>query len=533
MSIDKKSPPGAPGLLRSTSIMSGGTLLSRGLGFVRDMLFARFFGTAAGADAFVVAFRLPNMFRDLVGEGAANSSFIPVLTEYGQKRPLELKALMDAVLAWAVIILTGIVVAGVVLAPWVVRLIAPGFTHDPQKMTLAVTLTQIMFPYLIFIGLTAFFAAIQFTYGSFLMPALGPCLLNVVLIISTLASVFWLKQPLYGLAAGVLAGGALQMWFQWSPLIRHGVAFRLGWPRPNEGARQMGRLILPRLFGSAVYQLNIFVDTICASLVTVVGPGGISAIYYAMRIEQLPMGVFGVALASAVLPRLSKEALSDDKEQFKATLVSALKNIFFVMMPMTIFLAILAEPLVRVIFQRGMFDAYSTAVTAGALACFGLGLMGYGGVKILVSAFHSLQDTRTPVKVALVSLAVNAALNVILMFPLKVPGIALASAVSSAVSLVLLTRALSAKTGALNGRFKVFFLKLAAAGFVQAAVVWTAWEYFAGVPEFWRLCAVIPAGAAVYVLIACAAGLEPAIYLRRSVMSRVTVLCGRQNDRRS
>ena len=508
MSIDKIPPVLSQGLLRSTSIMSAGTLLSRVLGFIRDMLFARFFGTAAGADAFVVAFRLPNMFRDLIGEGAANSSFVPVMMEYKEKDPAGLKAFMDAVFAWGVLILAGITLAGIVLAPLAVSLIAPGFAHEPGKMALAVALTQIMFPYLIFIGLTAFFSAIQYTYGSFIMPALGPCLLNVVLIVSTLASVFWLEQPLYGLSAGVLAGGALQLWFQWVPLRRHGVVFNRPVSMNNDGARQVGRLILPRLFGSAVYQLNIFVDTICASLVAVVGPGGISAIYYAMRIEQLPMGVFGVALASAALPRLSKEALSDDKEKFKATLVFALKNIFFVMMPMTIMLALFAEPLVRVIFQRGAFDAYSTAVTASALTCFGLGLMGYGGVKILVSAFHALQDTRTPVKVALIALAVNLALNVLLMFPLKIAGIALASAASSVVSIALLMRFLSARMGHLEGHFSGFFAKLSGAGFVQALTMWGLWLALPGVGELHRLVIVIPAGGVVYLATAYTLGLK-------------------------
>ncbi len=521
MSIDIIQPPRSRGLLRSTSIMSGGTLLSRLLGFGRDMLFARFFGTASGADAFVVAFRLPNMFRDLIGEGAANSAFIPVLTEYKAKRPAELKVFLDVVFAWGVMILAGITVAGIVLAPLVVRLIAPGFAHEPGKMGLAVALTQIMFPYLVFIGLTAFFSAIQFTYGSFVMPALGPCLLNVALIISTVASVFWLRQPLYGLAAGVLAGGALQLWFQWVPLKKHGVSFARPVSLNHAGARQVGRLILPRLFGSAVYQLNIFVDTICASLVNVVGPGGISAIYYAMRIEQLPMGVFAVALASAVLPRLSQEALLTDKAQFKGTLVAALRNIFFIMLPMTVTLALLAEPLVRVVFQRGAFDAYSTAVTASALRCFALGLAGYGGVKILVSAFHSLQDTRTPVTIALVSLMVNALLNVVLMFPLGISGIALASAAASVVSVTLLMRALARRVGGFDGKFAGFTVRLLAAGSVQAAGMWAGWQAFAGVAEVWRLCVVIPAGGILYLATAYAVGLDQPRALHRCFLRKL------------
>lgn len=495
--------------------MSAGTLLSRFLGFIRDIIFARFFGTAAGADAFVVAFRLPNMFRDLIGEGAANSSFIPVMTEYQNKKPAELKEFLNVVFAWAVIILTGITVAGIVLAPLVMRLIAPGFTAEPGKMQLAVALTQIMFPYLIFIGLTAFFSAIQFTYGSFLMPALGPCLLNIVLIGSTVAAVFWMKEPVYGLAAGVLVGGLLQFWFQWVPLKKHGVVFARPLGLKHPGASQIGKLILPRLFGSAVYQLNIFVDTICASLVSIVGPGGISAIYYAMRIEQLPMGVFAVALASAALPTLSVHALAQDKAKFRDVLVFTLKNIFFVMLPMTIILVMLAEPIVRVIFQRGAFDVYSTSIASSALMCFALGLMGYGGVKILVSAFHALQDTKTPVKVALVSLGVNAVLNVVLMFPLKVAGIALASAISSVVSVSLLVHFLAPRVGGFKGQFDGFFGKLACAGLVQALATIGLWQLCAGVGDIWRLCLVVPVGAIFYVMTAYVLGLEQARHIKK------------------
>lgn len=510
MSTDKNIVHSSGRLLRSTSIMSAGTLLSRFLGFVRDIIFAHFFGTAAGADVFVVAFRLPNMFRDLIGEGAANSSFIPVMTEYKNNKPRELKEFLNVVFTWAVIILTGITVCGILLAPLVVRAIAPGFNDELGKMQLAVALTQIMFPYLIFIGLTAFFSAIQFTYGSFMMPALGPCLLNIVLIISTLLAVFWMKAPVYGLAVGVLVGGILQCWFQWVPLKRHGVMFERPGSLRHLGAAQIGKLILPRLFGSAVYQLNIFVDTICASFVSIVGPGGISAIYYAMRIEQLPMGVFGVALASAALPTLSVHAVAQDKEKFKEVLVFTLKNISFVMLAMTVILVILAEPIVRVIFQRGAFDAYSTSISSSALLCFSLGLMGYGGVKILVSAFHALQDTKTPVKVALVALVVNAALNVTLMFPLKVAGIALASALSSVVSISLLTYFLSPRIGGFKGQFDGFFGKLALAGLGEAVVIWGLWLLLRGVPEAWRLCLVIFIGGVTYFMIAYLAGLSQA-----------------------
>ncbi|MBF0485877.1 MAG: murein biosynthesis integral membrane protein MurJ [Candidatus Omnitrophica bacterium] len=518
MSIDKNHPVK---IMRSTSVMSLGTLASRILGFIRDIIFARFFGTAAGADAFVVAFRLPNLFRDMIGEGAANSSFVPVMTEYKETRPQELAEFLNVILAWAFIILCAITFLGVVLAPVVVRLIAPGFAADPGKINMTVMLTRMMFPYLVFIGLTALFSAIQFTYGSFTMPAFGPCWLNVALIASTLASVWWMKQPVYGLAYGVLAGGAIQLYFQWRPLRKHGVKFSWALTLNHPGARQIGKLLLPRLVGSAVYQLNIFVDTICASLTMIVGAGGIAAIYYANRIVQFPMGIFGVALASAALPAFSSFAVSGKTEDFKRTVLFTLENILLLMLPMTIFLSLFSTPIVHAVFQRGEFNAYSTTVTSSALFFFSLGLLGYGAVKILVSAFHAMQDTQTPVKVALVSLAVNAGLNVALMFPMKISGIALASAISSVVNVVLLLTALKKRVGNFSSQFVPFLGKIIVAGAAQAAASFLVWQNLSGLHETWRLGIVFVAGLLVYGAISWILGIEQVVGLRKIFSLRV------------
>lgn len=516
MSTDKKERVHSlKGILRSTSVMSLGTLASRALGFARDVIFAHFFGTAAGADAFVVAFRLPNLFRDLLGEGAANSSFVPVMTAYKDKRPAELAEFLNVVLAWAFMVLCGITLLCILFAPYVVTFIAPGFAEEPGKLGMTVALTRIMFPYLVLIGLTALFSAIQFTYGAFVMPAFGPCLLNVALIASTLAAVAWMKVPVYGLAWGVIAGGFLQLFFQWRPLARHGVVFRLPLTLSHPGARQIGRLLVPRLIGSGVYQLNVFVDTICASLTTIVGAGGISAVYYANRIVLFPMGVFGVALAAATLPAFARHVVADDKAELRRTIVFALENIFFVMMPMTIFLCLLAQPLTRVVFQRGLFDAYSTTVTASVLFFFSLGLMGYGGVKILASAFHAMQDTRTPVKVAFLCLFVNAALDVILMFPMKLSGIALASAVASLVNVGTLFVLLEQKLGGLKGAFAVYFARLFGAGAVMGLVTWALWHGLGGVPELVRLFVVAFCGGAGYLAAAFVFGMAQARQLVR------------------
>lgn len=509
MSTDKIPSLDAPGrILRSGAVMSLGTMASRILGFVRDMIFARFFGTAAGADAFVVAFRIPNLFRDIIGEGAANSSFVPVMTEYKQARPAELRDFLNSVFFWAFSILVLISVAGVLLAPLIIYAIAPGLASSPERLTLASDLTRIMFPYLVLIGLTALFSAIQFTFGAFTLPAFGPCLLNITLILATLMSVWWLKEPVYGLAAGVVAGGVLQAWFQWRPLKKYGIRFR--WPAQvfHEGVRRVGRLLLPRILGTAVYQLNVFIDTICASLSFIVGPGAISAIYYANRLVFLPLGVFGVALAVAVLPVFSRQALAENREDFKKTLVFALENIFFVMLPMTVFFCLLSRPIVRVIFQRGAFDSYSASITSDALFFFSLGLMAYGGVKILVAAFHALQDTRTPVKVAVLALIVNTVLNVLLMFPMKIAGIALASSVASFVNLIVLSVLLGKKVGVSFSCLKGFFVRIVIAGLGQALAVWALWRGLSAIPEIGRLAIVLAAGSAVYWLIALALRME-------------------------
>lgn len=498
------------GILRSTSMMSLGTLASRILGFVRDIIFAQFFGTAAGADAFVLAFRLPNLFRDLIGEGAANSSFVPVMTEYKDKKPAELAEFLNTVLAWAFIILSTVTLLAIVFAPAVVRVIAPGFLEDPGKFETTVALTRIMFPYLIFIGLTALFSSIQFTYGAFVMPAFGPCLLNIALIVSTLVAVFVMKQPVYGLAIGVIIGGIMQLYFQWRPLRHHGVVFARPVTLNHPGARQIGKLLVPRIVGSAVYQINIFVDTICASLTSIVGAGGISAIYYANRIVLFPMGIFGVALAAATLPAFARHAVADNKEELRRTIVFALENIFFVMLPTTIFLCLLSEPITRVVFQRGAFNAESTMVTSSVLFFFSLGLMGYGGVKILSSAFHAMQDTRTPVKVAVVSLIVNALLDVILMFPMKLSGIALASAIASLVNLTALFIILEQRIGGLKGAFADYFMKLFAAGLVMGGFVWASWHFFIGIPPVLRLFCVAVLGGGIYLAGAHAFGLDQA-----------------------
>ena len=447
MSTDKSNPPHKHHvLLKSSGIVACGVLASRVLGFVRDVILARFLGTGLLAEAFFVAQRIPNLLRDMVGEGAANAAIVPVLSEYAhQKSKAEWQECINAVLAWGVIILGSITVLGIFAAPWIVRLIAPGFAGEPGQIQLTVNLTRIIFPYLILIALTAFQAGILYSLNAFFAPSWGPCLLNVAMILSAwVASLF--SWPLaYTISVGVVIGGVWQFLAQWEALRRRGVYWKMPISLNHEGARQIGRLLLPRLWGTAVYQINIFVDTFCASLAVIVGTGGIAAIYYANRLIQFPLGVFGYALSSVALPSLSKLAQEGNMILFRSTLMFSLRNLMLILIPAALGMVIFSKWIIHLVFERGAFDVYSTSVTSQVMLYAALGLPFFGASRILVSAYYALQDTKTPVKAATVCLLVNVVLNVVLMFPMKIGGIALASSIAGAVNCYLLWKGLDKK----------------------------------------------------------------------------------------
>jgi putative peptidoglycan lipid II flippase len=508
-------------ILRFTSILSLGTLASRILGFVRDVIFAKILGTAAMADAFFVAFKIPNLLRDLVGEGATNSAIVPVISEYRHKKDQKaVNELISVIIVWAGLILGVITLLGIVLAPVIVRLIAPGFTVDPQKIQTTVNLTRIMFPYLILIGFTAYSMGVLYTYHSFTAPAFSACLLNVALIVTTLMAGEYPEQAVYILAMGVLVGGVMQLMYQWIPLGRLGVRWITPVTLRHEGAGRIGRLLLPRVWGSAVYQSNVFIDTFCASLSSIVGPGGISAIYYSNRLIQFPLGIFGVALASASLPTLAGLAAHNDTDGFRRTILFSLKNILFLLLPSSVLLMALAEPVVRLLFERGEFSAYSTGITANALVFFSIGLASFGAGKIVVSAFHALQDTRTPVKIAMVGLAVNLVLNFVLMYPLKVGGIALASSISGTVNFVMLFLILNRRLGGLDQEIGGFLLRLIVPLAVLAVVTLGMWHLSAGVPWL-KLVAAAAAGSTAFFAAACLMKIEQASSAARWIGSKL------------
>ncbi len=433
-------------MIHSTGLIGIATATSRVLGFIRDIVFASFFGTSVVAQAFVVAFRIPNTLRDLVGEGAINSAIVPVLSEYkalGDEK--EFARAAKVLFNIALVTLSLLTVLGIIFSPVIVRLMAPGFAADPDKFRMTVMLNRAMFPYLVVIGLTAYTMGVLNSLKHFAAPAFGPCLMNLVLIASTV----WLypRVGVMGLAVGVVVGGIVQLAINIPVMYRYGISINFREGFRHAAVNRIGKLLIPRAMGTGVYQINIFVDTMLASLSSVVGAGGVAALYYSNRLIQFPLAIFGLALAQAALPKMSHEFASNDIALMKRTLQFSLRVVLFIMVPAGFGLAVLGDPIIRILFQRGEFTAYSTAITQNALFFYSFGLFAYGGIKLLVTAFYSMHDTKTPVKTAFIAVIVNIVLSLLLMWHMKLGGLALATSISASFNFIMLYVLLRNKIG--------------------------------------------------------------------------------------
>jgi len=450
MSINKS-------VARSASVIGFATFCSRLLGFVRDMVIARIFGVYIYAQAFVVAFKIPNLFRDMVGEGATNAAFVPVFSEYIAKHSKEeFWELANVVLNLLLVILSLITVLGIIFAPFIVRLIAPGFIADPHKLATTIKLTRIIFPYILLISLAAYSMGILNSLKHFALPAFAPCLLNISIIVCAIL----FGEGIKGLSSGVLAGGALQLIIQIPLLYQKGFRLHLFRRFRHPAAKTIGILMLPRLLSSCIYQLNNFVDSIFGSLALIVGEGGVAVLYFAYRLIQFPLGIFSNSLSQAILPTMSGQALEDNQQNLKHTLSWGLRANFFVLLPASAAFMVLAHLIVSSLFQGGRFDSYSVYVTARVLFFYSLGLCAYGGKKILQSCFFALKDTVTPTKIATLSLALNIIFNIIFMFPLKIAGLALATSLSGIVTFFILLIILKRKLrGFRVGTVTISFLR--------------------------------------------------------------------------
>jgi len=465
MSINKS-------IAKSAGLIGFATLCSRLLGFIRDIIIARLFGIYVYSQAFVIAFKIPNLFRDFVGEGAANAAFVPVFSEYTVKHTKEeFWELANVVLNLLLVTLTAITVLGVVFSPVIVRLVAPGFIDDPHKLETTVKLTRIIFPYILLIGLTAYAVAILNSLKHFAVPAFAPCLLNISIIVFALL----FGEGIKGLALGVLVGGVLQLAAQIPVLYKKGFRLRLFRSFQHPAAKTIRKLMIPRIVSSSIYQLNNFVDSIFGSLAAVVGEGGVAVLYFSYRLVLFPIGIFSNALTQAILPTLSTQALEQSQDKLKQTFSWGLRSTFFVMLPTSVGFMVLAFPIISTLFGGGRFDANSTRLTANALFFYSIGLFAYGSTKIVQSCFFALKDTLTPTKIAALTLTMNIILNALLMFPLKISGIALANSISGIVTFFILFALLKKKLGDFPVREIIAsFLRILAASLLMGAVCYLA-----------------------------------------------------------
>lgn len=477
-------------IARSAGVLALATAVSRVLGFVRDILLAALFGTTLQAQAFVVAFRLPNLLRDLVAEGAMTSAFVPVLSWYRTKKPDEFWPLAQTLACQLGLVVVGLGVVGWLAAEPIVRLIAPGFAADPAKLALTIQLARWLFPFITLVGFWAYFMGLLNTLGHFAMPALGPAILNLAMIAACLWVVPHVTPGILAVAIGVLVGGVVQLLIQWP--VAHGLGFRWQWRWRHPGSSEILRLLGPRMFGAAAYQVNVLVDTMLASLSGVVGNGAVAAIYYANRLVQLPLALFGTASAQASLPALAELAAHQDWAGFRRTLQTVLRMVGFVLLPSAVGLIVLASPIVEKLLQRGAFDVQDTAMTANALRFYSVGLLAYALTKVLTGAFYALKDTRTSVRLMAQAVALNIALSLALMWPMRLSGLALASSLANIFNAYRLTRALERRLQRplLDGVVRIW-LRMSVAALAMGAVCGVGWH--AGGLAAWPAWAGLPA----------------------------------------
>lgn len=402
-------------LLKSTAIVSGMTLISRILGFVRDIVIAISFGASGLTDAFFVAFRIPNLLRRMFAEGAFALAFVPVFTEYRERKDhAALQDLVDHVAGTLALVLTLVTLLGVLTAPLLILLFAPGFSDDPERQQLATEMLRLTFPYVLFISLTALAGGILNSFGKFAVPAFTPVLLNLCLIAAALWLAPLLEQPVVALAWGVLFAGLAQLAFQIPALWRLGLLPRPRWQRAHQGVRRVIKLMLPALLGSSAAQINMLLNTVVASYLVI---GSISWLYYSDRFVELPLSLFGIAIGTVILPKLAAHYSQRSTTAFNATLDWALRLSVIIALPSMLGLVLLSGPILTTLIQYGAFTAFDTHMASISLSIYALGLPGFVLVKILAPGFFSRQDTTTPVRIGIISIGVNIALYALLVLP--------------------------------------------------------------------------------------------------------------------
>lgn len=500
-------------LLRSSAVVSVMTMLSRVLGMVRDVVIAGYFGSGPAADAFFIAFKIPNFLRRLFAEGAFAQAFVPVLSEYRERRTLaEVKQLVDRTAGYLGLVLTAITALGVVLSPYLIMLFAPGFHSQPEKLQLAGELLRITFPYLMLVSLTAFCGGILNSYGRFAVPAFTPVLLNLSMICSAIFLSPLFDEPIMALAWGVFIAGVAQLLFQMPFLWQIRLLPLPKLKRKDEGVSRIMLLMLPALFGVGVSQINLLLDTVLASFLVT---GSVSWLYYADRLSELPLGAFGIAVGTVILPALSRQHAAQDPQAFSSTMDWALRMVLLVGVPAALALAVLAEPLIITLFYYGEMTAHDVRQSALALQAYSLGVLTFMLIKVLAPGFFSRQDMKTPVRIAIICMVANMGMNLILIWPLKHVGLALATSLSGMLNAGLLLWGLH-KAGVYRpaAGWLAFSARLLLACVLMLAVVllldvpverWLAWGWL---QRAGQVSVLVCAGMAVFVVALFAGGMR-------------------------
>ncbi|WGM02893.1 murein biosynthesis integral membrane protein MurJ [Arsenophonus nasoniae] len=490
-------------LLKSLAAISSMTMFSRILGFIRDAIIARFFGAGMATDAFFVAFRLPNLLRRIFAEGAFSQAFVPILAEYKNQQGDEATRTFIAYVSGLLTLILAIVtLAGILAAPWIIYITAPGFTDTPDKFDLTVRLLRITFPYILLISLVSLGGAILNTWNRFSVPAFAPTLLNISMIMSVLLLAPYCEPPIIALAWGVFAGGILQLLYQLPYLKKIGMLVLPRISLRNSGVWRVMKLMGPAIIGVSVSQISLIINTIFASFLQ---SGSVSWMYYADRLMELPTGVLGVALGTILLPSLAKSFSTGDHQEYQRLMDWGLRLCFLLALPCAIALAILAQPLTVSLFQYGNFTGYDAVMTQRALIAYCVGLMGLIIVKVLAPGFYSRQDIKTPVKIAIITLILTQLMNLAFIGPLKHAGLALSIGLAACFNALMLYWQLRRQAIfiPLAGWWK-FLVKLVAALMVMVAVLllvlnfMPAWEQGNMLMRIMRLLLVVFAGAISY-----------------------------------
>ena len=502
---------------RNAGIVSLAVMASRVLGLVRDQVFAALFGAGMQYDAFLTAFRIPNLLRDLFAEGALSAAFVTTFTQVQQiKGEQEAFRLSNRVATLLIIVLSVICIVGWIFTPSIVYLLAPGFFDVSGKAELTIQLTRIMIPFLLMIALAAKAMGILNARNNFAIPAIAPVFFNLGSILAGLflgfsAGPYLGLSPIEGMAFGTLVGGFLQFAVQWPSLRRAGFRYRPILSFTDPGVRQIIRLMGPAIIGTAAVQINVFVNTNFASAIIdpatrAIANGPVSWLNYAFRFMQFPIGVFGVAIATATLPTLSRSTANPDYREFRQTLAHSLALVFLLCIPSAVGLAVLGKPIVALVFEHGKFTAFDTVQTANALAAYAIGLAGYGAIKVLSPAFYALGDARTPMLVSLGSIAVNYLMNSLLVGPFGHVGLAFSTSTVALVNFLMLALFMRRRLGRLAGRqLAITTMKITIASAALAVVAWGVNEMAGALPvhglalKFSRVAvAIVLAGATFY-----------------------------------